>query len=272
MCKATSAWLAAAVALAVTGRAFGADPDRAAWPPFLAPAAAFPDDVARAVERVWADVTIERTVEGRRAAVPLEVYVAFFDAPDATGAAARFLKLAPYEVTALGDDVYRADDGDGAQGFYRVLARQGTRRVILSWGEHTSRVLGRIRGSALSVLELEPAADGVRQRLAAYVRIDNAAAAFLARMLLPFFRGLVDRKLTAGFAVTAAVAEWAVAEPAAFCTWLARSGVPAGARERLAEAVGTCAVVREAADARAAQGQGRPAGPTLLAGLPGGRP
>jgi hypothetical protein len=271
MRKATPTWLAAAVALAVTGRALGVAPDRAAWPPFLAPPGAFPEDVARAVERVWADVTLERSVEGRRAAVPLEAYIAFVDTPEVTGAAAGFLRLARYQVTAVGDGVYRADDGDGAQGFYRVLVRQGTRRVILSWGEHTSRVLGRIQGSALSVLDLEPGPDGVRQRLTAHVRIDNAIAAFLARVLLPFFGGLVDRKLSEGFAVSAAVAEWAVAEPAAFCGWLARSGVAPGPRERVARAVGGCPEAPDAADGGVAGGQGRPAGVPARDGSPGPR-
>jgi hypothetical protein len=62
----------------------------------------------------------------------------------------------------------------------------------------------------------------VDQELTAYVRIDNAFAAALARHLLPIFGRLADRKLSEGFAVTAKVAEWAVAHPDEFCDWLRR--------------------------------------------------
>src|SRR5438046_5551114 len=49
------------------------------------------------------------------------------DTPDATAAAARFKKLARYEVESLDDDRYVADDRDGARGVYRVRSEE--RRV-----------------------------------------------------------------------------------------------------------------------------------------------
>src|SRR6266536_950919 len=78
----------------------------AAWPPFLPPAASFTRDVAAAVERVWSEPTLSRSVEGAPAAVPVALYMAFVDAPDVTAAAARHLKLAKYEVRVGNDGVY----------------------------------------------------------------------------------------------------------------------------------------------------------------------
>jgi hypothetical protein len=184
---------------------------------------------------VWRDPTLSRAVRGRPAAVPFSTYVAFIDLPDVTAAAARFLEVAKYEVRVLGDDLYEADDHNGARGRYRVLVREPTRRVILSWGEHRGRVLGTIRGDALTVLDFAPANDRIEPRLRAYVLIENAIAARLARLLVAVFGGVADRKLAEGFAVTAKVAEWAAREPGPFCDWLAREPLPA---ERRARALG----------------------------------
>jgi hypothetical protein len=136
-------------------------------------------------------------------------------------------------VAALGDDQYRADDGAGARGFYRVLLRVPQRRVILSWGEHSGSLLGTISGTALTVLDLEAQGDGVDQTLTAQVQIDQGLAAALARVLVLVFGWLADRKLGEALAVTGQVAEWAVERPAEFCEWLAREPLPSDRRERL---------------------------------------
>lgn len=212
----------------------------AAWPPFLAPPETFSSDIVDAVERVWLDPTLVRRVRGRPAHVPFEVYVAFIDAPDVTAAAARHLGLVRYEVDALGGDWYRADDNDGARGIYRVIERNEHRRVMLSWGEHTGRFLSAVSGSALSLVDLEPDGQRVNQRITAYVRIDNAVAATLARILAPVFGTIGDRKLAEGFAVTAKVAEWAMAKPREFCDWLGRQPLPEHRRASVMQVIGTC--------------------------------
>jgi hypothetical protein len=210
------------------------------WPPFLPARDTFPPDLAVSVERVWTDPTLSRTVRGRSASVPFDTYLAFVDAPDVTTAAARFLKLGRYQVKALAADWYEADDHDGSRGIYRILLREPHRRVVLSWGEHHGRILGAIGGSALTVIDLRERDGVVDQELAAYVRIDNAFAAALARLLLPIFGHLADRKLSEGFAVTAKVAEWAVAHPGDFCAWLRREPFPSERREPLLQALPAC--------------------------------
>jgi hypothetical protein len=211
-----------------------------AWPPFLPARASFPPDVVASVERVWAEPTLNRTVHGRPASVPFNVYTAFVDAPDVTAAAARFLKLARYRVRALGAGWFEADDGAGARGIYEVLVRTPHRRVMLSWGEHRGRVLGVIGGSALTVIDLREREGMVDQDLAAWVRIDNAFAAALARLLIPIFGHLADHKLIEGFTVTATVAEWAVAHPDEFCEWLKREPLPPERRPSLLAVMPSC--------------------------------
>lgn len=188
---------------------------------------------------MWREPTLTRTVEGEPAAVPIKIYDAFLDSPDVTASAARHLKLADYQVRMLDDGWYEADDGRGAHGIYRVLVRTPTRRVILSWGHHSGAILGTISGTALTVLEFEDRGHEVSQKLTAYVLIENRVAAALARSLVPLFGGLVDRKLSEGFRVTARVAEWAVSQPEEFCPWLGDQHLVRGRVEELLEA-GRC--------------------------------
>lgn len=189
---------------------------------------------------MWADPTLSRTVQGRSARVPYELYVAFVDTPDVTAAAARHLGLAKYEVEPLSDDRYRATDNDGSTGMYQVLVRESHRRVVLSWGEHTGSILGTISGSALTVIKLHPGPAAIEQTLEAYVRIDNALAAVLARILVTIFGSVADRKLAEGSTVTARVAEWAVERSDEFCDWLAGEPVPAARRARFRALASGC--------------------------------
>ncbi len=210
------------------------------WPPFLAPRQSFPPAIDAAVEHVWLDPTLSRRVRGRTAHVPFDVYVAFIDSPDVIAAAARHLHLAEWEVEVLNDDWYRGEDHEGAQGLYRVLERAPHRRVILSWGQHTGTLLGTIHGSAISVMDFTPSAEGVAQSLPAYIRIDNTVAAALARVLVPIFGWIADRKLAEGFNVTAQVAEWAVGKPGDFCAWLAKSSLPEERQQRVRAVLPAC--------------------------------
>src|SRR2546425_12109134 len=91
---------------------------------------------------------------------------------------------------------------------YRVLVREPNRRVMVSWGQHSGSILGTIRGSALTVLDLTTHDDAVEQTLTAYVRIDNRVAAAIAKLLVPLFGYLADRELVEGIRVSAAIAEW----------------------------------------------------------------
>src|SRR3990172_534747 len=204
----------ALVLLVALAAAAADEPAAPAWPPFLEPRGAFPEAVVVAVERVWREPTLARPGRPRPTPVPFALFAALVDAPEVTAAAARHRARARWQVRALGDGRWEAEDGDGARGRYRVLRRDERRRIILSSGEHSSFLLGTITGSALTVLDLEPREDGVAQSLSAWVRIDNPVAAFLARVLITLFGGVADRKLAAGLRVTAATASGRRSPPA----------------------------------------------------------
>ncbi len=222
--------------LAVAGAARGETAER--WPPFLPPAATLPAAIAAGVEQAWTRPTILRHVDGEAAHAPIDLYAALIDAPEVTAAAARHLGVARYDVRRRGPDRYEVDDGAGAHGEYHVLVRERTRRVMFSRGRHVGRVLGTITGVALTDLRFDGHAGEVRQRLTAWVVIDNRVAALFARLFIPFFGQVADRKLQEAFRAAARVAEWAVSRPAEFCPWLrgesslseARQPVLAGAR------------------------------------------
>jgi hypothetical protein len=225
--------------LALATGASGAPPQP--WPPALGARESYPPDISAAVERVWSDPTLSRTVKGRAAHVPLDVYVAFLDTPDVTAAAARFRGLASYEIQALDGSHYLASDGAGARGSAQVLRRQPRQVVVLSRGEHTGPFLGTISGSAITVIDLESQRHGVTPTLVAYVYIDNPLAASLARTLVPTFGFIADRKLGEGMRVTADVAEWAIDPSGGFCDWLAREPLRRAGRDRILAALPVCA-------------------------------
>ena len=210
------------------------------WPPMLPPRSTLPPAVAADVERIWTYPTIKRQVEGERAQAPLDLYVALIDTPEIATAAARHLQLARYEVRRLGGERFQVDDGVGAQGEYQVLTRERGRRVMFSRGRHTGRVVGTITGIALTDVQFEARDGHVAQRLTAWVVIENRFVAVVARVLVPLFGRVADRKLQEGFRVTARVAEWAAARPAEFCEWLDRQPFPPDNRQAVRTHVRGC--------------------------------
>ena len=190
------------------------------WPPFLRASAEYPPDIATTIERLWLAPTFTRTVAGDPASVPLALLLKFVDTPDVAAGVARHLGLTTYDVITLGADWYEAGDGNRTHGVYRVLMRDGGRRVILSWGTHRSPIVGAISGSALTRLEFADDEGRTVQRLVVNVIVDNRLAAGITRPILLLFGRLVDRKLAEAFRTVSAAALWAQANPDHFCGWL----------------------------------------------------
>jgi len=214
------------------------------FPPFLAGTGEFPAEVRTEIISVWNDYTLMRVVEGRPARAQLEIYRLFVDHPEVTAAASRHLGLAKYRVRPLGRDQFAAEDGEGAQGTYRVLLKDDRRRIVLSQGRYEGRIL-RVSGASLTILSFEPrAGEGgvpeVSQRVETFVRIENQVAAFFARLLFPLFSGYADRKLIETFNVTAEVSEWAAQNPSAFCAWLTSPNAVPATLEAFAPLFVTC--------------------------------
>jgi len=234
----------ATVLLTLVSRAGADSPE--SWPSLLGPRNVFAPDVSAAVERIWSEPTLRRTVRGRPARVPLNVYVAFMDTPEITAAAARFKKLGSFDVRAIDDDHYLASDGAGARGSAQVLRREPRRMVMLSRGEHTGPFLGTISGSALTIVDLQPQGRAVNPTLVAYVYIDSPVAAALAQALVPTFGFVADHKLGEGLRMTAEVAEWAIDPSGGFCQWLAREPMRPARRQRIMAALPSCGTPSQA--------------------------
>lgn len=237
----------AVVLLALLALPAAADPTPP-WPPFLPARQSYTPDIRLAVERTWLHATFQRTVQGRPAQVPFPLYAALVDAPDVTAAAARFRGFARHEVRAVGEDRYQAEDGAGARGSYQVLRRDPARRVLLSRGEHSSAFLGTVRGSALTLIDLEARGAEVDAHLTAYVNIENPLAAALARVLIAVFGSLADQRLKEGLEIAARVAEWAVTEPDGFCGWLDQASAAPERRLRIAAVLPCARQATRAAD------------------------
>jgi len=220
------------------------------WPPLLGSREAFPPEVSTAVERVWIEPTLSRTINGPSARVPLDVYEAFVDTPEVTAAAARFRRIRTFDIHALDDDSYWGDDGDGARFVNRVLRREPRRRVLLSQGQLVNPLLGTINASALTVLDLEPQDGEVSPKLTAYMYIAKGGGATLARLLVPRFGFIADRKLGEGLRATSAVAEWAVERSGSFCDWLAHEPLSPVHRDRIQAALPKCAEVSRSSTPR----------------------
>ena len=236
--RAAAALVSATALLALMLTSPGAAPRD--WPPFLGASDEYPADIASAVGRLWTDATFTRTVRGEPAPMPLAFYLRFVDAPDLTAAAARHLGLTTYHIKVRGDDWYEVDSGGGAHGVYRVLLRDGGRRVILSWGSHRGSILGTVGGSALTRLDFADDRGRAAQQLAVNVIIDNGVAASLTRTIVPVFGWFVDRKLTEAFRTTAAAAAWAHTKPDEFCAWL-HGALAADRRQALMDVFHECA-------------------------------
>ena len=230
--------MSATVLLALTVTLAGAAPRD--WPPFLRASDEYPAQIAATVRQLWTGSTFTRTVSADPAPVPLGFYLRFVDAPDVTAAAGRHLRLTTYNARVLGDDWYQADDGAGTHGVYRVLVRDGGRRVVLSWGTHRGGIFGTVGGSALTRLEFAEDRGRTTQRLAVNVIIGHGVVAGITRTVLPLFGWFVDRKLAEGFRTAAAAAAWAHANPTEFCSWLG-GAFTADRRAELREVFDECA-------------------------------
>ena len=221
----------AVVLLVLTVTALGSAP--LDWPPFLRASDEYPAEIARDVKRLWTDATFTRTVSADPAPVPLSFYLRFIDAPDLAAAAARHLRLTTYDVKVLDDDVYEVNNGDSTHGVYRVLRRDGGRRILLSWGRHRGPIVGTVGGSALTTLDFANDSGRSSQRLAVNVIVDQRATATITRAIVPLFGWLVDRKLGEAFRTAAAAAAWAHGKPHEFCAWLNAALTAARRRELL---------------------------------------
>ncbi|MBI2204214.1 MAG: hypothetical protein HYU41_10235 [Candidatus Rokubacteria bacterium] len=209
------------------------DPPAEPFPPYLGAAETWPPDLRREIRNVWAKQTVTRTVTGKPAEAPLDLYELLIDLPEITSAAGQHLGAGGYRVVRVADH-FEVADSEGARGTYRVIVKRPGERVLLARVQRRARLLGEVRGATITRLTFaERREDGkvlVTQRVDTVARIDHRIAAMIAKILLPLFPDYADRKITEIFAIASRVAAWSVEDPAAFCRWLADQ--PDGAQHR----------------------------------------
>lgn len=220
--------------LVLTLLLLAADAPAEPFPPYLGQPDDWPADLRREIGHLWTNRTVTRTVDGKPAAAPLDLYELFIDLPEVTSAAGQHLRAGGYRVVRVAPDHFQVADSEGAQGTYRVIVRRPGERVVVARLQRRARLLGEVRGATLTRLTFrEERQDGhpvVTQRVETVARIDHRVAAMIARILLPLFPDYADRKIAEIFTIASRVAAWSLEEPADFCAWLATQ--PDGAKHR----------------------------------------
>lgn len=127
------------------------------------------------------------------------VYEYFLDHPDFGASVARALGLAKYRVIKEGDGRYFMDDARGVKGHFQVLYADPKKRVFFAQGIYEKKLMPRIVGRMVIVLEFEHHLDGggqsyVEHRLYGYLRVDNFLIDLAMRVIRPFVGGTLDRK------------------------------------------------------------------------------
>lgn len=143
-----------------------------------------------------------------------EVYEYFLDHPDFGASVARALGLAKYRIIKEGDGRYFMDDARGVKGHFQVLYAAPKKRVFFAQGTYEKKLMPRIAGRMVIVLEFEHHLDReghsyVEQHLYGYLRVDNLLLDLLIKAIRPFVGGTLDRKTARTLHVARAVIDQA---------------------------------------------------------------
>jgi hypothetical protein len=195
------------------------------WDRLEAPAYDLVRDVVRgaALAREVRDITF-------RSRKPVFDYL--LDNPDFAAEVARILREGKYRIRRMGDG-YEADDGHGGHGTMKFLLNEEGRRVYYLQGRYDPPLLPRLTGRLVILLDAEhlDGPDGVTycaMKFAGYLKLDNAMADAVARVVQMFSEDQVDRRVRRFFRHVAAVSRRAYNDPEGLSDLLAREpGLPA---------------------------------------------
>lgn len=146
------------------------------------------------------------------------VFLYLLDHPDFGASVARALGLAEYRVDRRSDGTYWLDDARGLTGIFQVVYADAQKRVVHARGVYDSERLPTMHGRVVLILKLEhrqgdDGASRVTNDLAGHLQLDNPILGLLVRLVGPFVRGTVDRKVARTFRVIAEVSERAHDDP-----------------------------------------------------------
>ena len=188
------------------------------WDRLDAPAYDLVRDVVRgaAVAREVRDITF-------RSRKPVFDYL--LDNPDFAAEVARILREGKYVIRRVGEG-YEADDGYGGHGTMRFLLNEEGRRVYYLEGRYDPPLLPTLTGRLVILLDAEhvDGPDGVTycaMKFAGYLKLDNAMADAVARVMQMFSEDQVDKRVRRFFGHVAAVSRRAYNDPEGLAELLA---------------------------------------------------
>lgn len=177
----------------------------------------------QALKEVVGDPTFSREVKGVKFQSMRETYEHLLDHPDFAAAVARALNLNGYQIVKdpeffrTPNNSYWGTDGSGVSGHFRVVYADKRKRVFLLVGTYKKTWLPTISAKAVVVLEFEHKSGGgtstVANDLRAYVRIENAFIALLAKLLELAIGGATETKMKQTLDIAAAISEEAHRDP-----------------------------------------------------------
>jgi hypothetical protein len=180
-------------------------------------------DDRQALEEVLHAPTFSREIKGVRFQSTRETYEHLLDHPDFAAAVARALNLSGYQIVKdpeffrTPNNSYWGTDGSGVSGHFRVVYADKRKRVFLLVGTYKKTWLPTISAKAVVVLEFEHKSGGgtstVANDLRAYVKMENAFIALLAKLLELAIGGATETKMKQTLDIAAAISEEAHQDP-----------------------------------------------------------
>jgi hypothetical protein len=127
--------------------------------------------------------------------------------------------LERYHVTRREDGTYEVNDLGALRGSFRLVAREGNRRVYFCQGEFRSLAhILKLSGGLVFALQLREYAEGgdphteVTPQL--FVRLDNIVAHGFLKVLSPLINGVIDRRVANLTTATQTIGERLTRDPA----------------------------------------------------------
>ncbi|TAJ07195.1 MAG: hypothetical protein EPO61_14610 [Nitrospirae bacterium] len=142
-----------------------------------------------------------------RIPIPQYLYEYLLDHPTIIAALLQKMGMGNYQFMHRGPNQFWGNDGDGTQGLFSLLQREGTTRIYHIDGYHEGHVFPMVRAKAVVFLKMAQTAspDGhpaVDTSLIAYTKLNDPVLSGLVWVLRPLVGDAVTRKLTRGFDVT----------------------------------------------------------------------
>ena len=148
--------------------------------------------------------TTATKIGSERTPLPQDIVFYLLDQPVMAAALVNRLDFGLYKAEQRGPQDFWATDGQGTEGIIHPLYQDGSTRMYFAQGSHDGRLLPRVTGRAVVLLQLHPVTDGrgiesIDSTLVAYLRLDNRLLSGLLSLLRPLIESVVRRQLLKAF-------------------------------------------------------------------------